>query len=428
MCSIREKASLAVPLTVGILILYFGTLHSSSFDAILIPDTAVDRAIPFIPAFVVPYFTYYVLLLVPLFVIHDSQELRDAAFGYGLIVFTSCIAFFFWPTAISTSFTDPLIRGLLAIDRPRNACPSLHASLSLFCALCTQRNIQSRIAQYGIWIWTVLVIGSTLLTKRYAVVDIVAGVIFGWIVYRVIFGPSSQEGTDGQVEVGILGIQDRPAGKQGRNTEALGRWDSRKCLRAFAMFVGLTAIGSSVSIWAIAHLSVAGFALGVIATIVSLYFLLRLMREGMYRQLLPNRIWNWMSMVLGEFIFLMSFSALGVLHLRRLRSADLRDTGNYGVGSRSRDVMWFLHFVGRIGVSLLEPILVPVSALRFGTPTQRKMICFEYALFFLACSILLRTFSLRALFLVWILPIVLTGIFSAVRDSIQQIPYALERY
>jgi len=133
-------------------------------------------------------------------------------------------------------------------------------------------------------------------------------------------------------------------------------------------------------------------------------------------------------MVLGEFIFLMSFSALGVLLLRRLRSADLRDTVNYGVGSHSRHVMWFLHLVGRIGVLLLEPILVPVSALRFGSATQRKMICFEYALFFLACSILLRTFSLRALFLVWILPIVLTGIFSAVRDSIQQIPYALERY
>ena len=429
MCSIREKAALGVPLTLGILIFYFGTLHSSFFDAIPIPDTAMDRAIPFIPAFVVPYFSYYFLLLTPLFVIHESRELRDAAFGYGLIVFTSCIAFFFWPTAISTSYTDPLIRGLLAIDRPRNACPSLHASLSLFCALCTRRNLQSALARYGLWIWTLLVIASTLLTKRHAAVDIAAGVIFGWIVYRLIFGPIYQEGTASQVKVENLGIQDRLAGKLGRNIEALGRYDSSKFLREFAIFVSLAAIGSSISIWAIAHLTVAGFAVGVATTMVSLYSLLRLMREGTYRQLLPSCNWNWISMVLLGFFLLMSFSAFRVLHLRHLRSScDPRDAGEYRVDSLSRHVMWFLHFVGRIGVSLLNLILIPVLALRFGSATQRKLICSEYALLFLVCSVLLRTFSVRSLFLVWILPAVLTGIFAAILSSVQQVPENADQY
>ena len=413
MCSIREKAFLAVPLTLGILILYFGTLHSLFFDAISIPDTAVDRAIPFIPGFVVPYFSYYLLLLTPLLVIHESQELRDTAFGYWLIVFVSCIAFFFWPTAISTSYTDPLIRGLLAIDRPRNACPSLHASLSLFCALCTRRNLQSQIARYGLWIWTLLVVASTLLTKRHAVVDIAAGVMLGLIVYRLIFGPIYLE---------TPGIRDGPAEKPRGNTEALGRYDSRKCFREFAIFVTLAAIGSSISIWAVAHSTVTMFAVGVVTTIVSLYSLLRLMHEGMHRQLLPNRHWNWISMVLLGFIFLVSFSALRVRHLRYLRyPSDPRDADEYRIDSRSQHVMWFLHFVRRIWVSLLNPILIPASALRFGSATQRKLVCSEYALLFLVCSVLLRTFSVRSLFLVWILPMVLTGIFAAIRGSIQQV-------
>lgn len=107
MSSLREKVALAVSLTFAILVLYFCTLHSGYFNAILIPDTAVDRAIPFIPAFVFPYFSYYLLLLTPLFVIHQSRDARDTAFGFGLIVFTSCVAFIFWPTAISTSYTHP---------------------------------------------------------------------------------------------------------------------------------------------------------------------------------------------------------------------------------------------------------------------------------------------------------------------------------
>ncbi len=420
MCSIREKAALAVPLTLGILILYFGTLHSSFFNAFPIPDTAVDRAIPFLPVFVVPYFSYYLLLLTPLLVIHESQELRDAAFGYALIVFTSCVAFFFWPTAISTSYTDPLIRGLLAVDRPRNACPSLHASLSLFCALCTRRNLQSPIARYGLWIWTVLVVSSTLLTKRHAAVDIAAGVVIGWIVYRLIFEPIHQGVAESTAIFDDLKIRVHPAGKPGRDSEALRRFDSRRCLREFAIFATLAPMGSSISIWAIAHSTVMALAVGVVTSIVSLYSLLLLLHEGMHRQLVPNRRWNWIITASLGSIFLMSFSAFQVMHLRRFRfPGDPRDADRYRVGGRSRHTNWPAHFVQLMQVLLVKPVLMPVSALRFGCGTQRKLICSEYALLFLVCSFLLRTFSLRALFLVWILPVMLTGIFAAVRCSIR---------
>ena len=153
--------------TASILILYFGSLYSTVFDPILIPNTRVDRAIPFLPIFVIPYFSYYFFLPLPLFIIRDLESFRETAFGIGMIVLVSCVIFFFWPTAITTSYTDPLLRPLLAVDRPWNACPSLHASLTLFCALTMHRHIQSKAGRSALWGWTTLIIASALFTKRH---------------------------------------------------------------------------------------------------------------------------------------------------------------------------------------------------------------------------------------------------------------------
>jgi hypothetical protein len=262
----------------------------------------------------------------------------------------------------------------------------------------------------------VLVIASTLLTKRHAAVDIAAGVVFGWIVYRLIFAPVHQGAAESAAIVDDLEIRDHPAGKPGPDTEALGRFDSRRCLREFAMFVTLAAMGSSISIWAIAHSTVMALAVGAVTSAVSLNSLLLLLHEGIHRQLVPNRRWNWIITVLLGSIFLMSFSAFQIMHLRLLRfPGDRRDADRYRVDSRSRHTNWPAHFVRLMRVLLV----MPVSALRFGSASQRKFICSEYALLFLVCSFLLRTFSLRALFLVWILPMLLTVIFVAVRCSIR---------
>jgi membrane-associated phospholipid phosphatase len=189
MNALREKVIVAAIVTASILIFYFGSLYSTVFDPVLIPNTRVDRAIPFLPIFVIPYFSYYFFLLSPLFIIRDLESFRETAFGMGTIVLISCVVFFFWPTAITTSYTDPLLRALLAVDRPRNACPSLHASLTLFCALMMHRHIRRKAGRSALWGWAALIIASTLFTKRHAVIDIAVGMAFGWSVYQWIIAP-----------------------------------------------------------------------------------------------------------------------------------------------------------------------------------------------------------------------------------------------
>src|SRR5262249_57598594 len=88
-------------------VLYFGTLHVRLFAARVLPPTAVDTAIPFVPLFVIPYLSFFLLVLLPLWLISDRRELRGAAFGDGVIVAISSLAFFFWPTPIPYSGVPP---------------------------------------------------------------------------------------------------------------------------------------------------------------------------------------------------------------------------------------------------------------------------------------------------------------------------------
>ncbi len=421
MSSSREKAALTALLTVEVLVLYFATLHSSFFNSIPMPVTAVDRAIPFAPLFVVPYFSFYLLVLTPLFVTNDPREFRDVAFGFGLIVFTSSVAFFFWPTAISTSYTHPLLRGLLAIDLPRNACPSLHASLSLYCALCARRRLQTAFSRYVLWIWTLVVIASALLTKRHAAVDIAAGAGLAWIVYSLMFRPIHAEAAGSEVVLETLCIRNRPMEKTPEEIEAPGRPDAGRRFQDFAIFVTLAAIGFSISIWALALPSVTAFAAGVLMTAVALHSFPLLLQEGMHGLPLSSRRWNWIISALLGAAFLMSFSAYRVLHIRYHRHlGDPRNPDDCHNHSHSRPMVWFLYFVWLTCGSLLYMILIPVVALKYGSATQRKLICTEYAFLFLIYSILLRAFSLRDLFLVWILPLLLAGTFTVIRGFTQR--------
>jgi fatty acid desaturase len=63
--------------------------------------------------------------------------------------------------------------------------------------------------------------------------------------------------------------------------------------------------------------------------------------------------------------------------------------------------------------------LIPVLALKYGSPAQRKLICVEYTILVSIYSVLLRTFSYRDLFVVWVVPLLLMGAMTAIRGFTQ---------
>jgi fatty acid desaturase len=415
-----EKAGLFALLSVSVTLLYFGTLHCSLFAATLVPLTDLDRAIPFAPSFIAPYLSFFLLVLIPLFVIADPRELRNVAFGFSLIVAVSSLVFLFWPTTISDSNTHPLLSKLLALDSERNACPSLHASLALYCTLCAQRRIQAPFARYGLWVWTILVMGSALLIKRHVAIDVAAGAALGCAVYAALFSAHRVEDPDSQPVLETLRIRNRLAREASEDFAALRRHDGRKRAEEFAAFVTLAAIGFLLSVWARSLRFTPMLVAGILVTAVALNTFPLLMHEGMHGVLLPNRRWNWIVSVLLGSAFLMSFTSYRVLHVRHHKYlGDPRDPDDYHNYTHSRPTVWFLHFVRLTLGPLLYVFLIPLLALRHGSAAQRKLICIEYAVLFTLYSALLRAFPVRELLLVWFLPLVLMGMLTAIRGFTQ---------
>ena len=416
----REKTVVFAALAAITAALYFGTLHLPLFEAAVLAPTALDAAIPFVPLFVVPYLSFFLLVLLPLLVISERQDLGDAAFGFGLIVVVSNVAFLFWPTAMPLSDVHPLTRVVVAADLNGNAFPSLHASLALYCALCARRTLRTTLARYSLFLWTSLVVVSALLIKRHLAVDIAAGALLGWATHVTLFRRHRAEAPDSEPVLETLRIRRRLAHEASDGFAAVRRYDGRKRATEFAVFLSLAAAGFWVSIYARSVASAPILAAGIVITAIALNTFPLLVHEGMHGLLFANRRWNWIASVLLGSTFLMSFSAYRVLHLRHHRYlGDPRDPDDYHNYSRSRPVVWGLHFVRLIFGPVLYICLIPVLALKHGSPAQRKLICIEYTLLVSMYSVLLRMFSYRELFVVWIVPLLLMGALTAIRGFTQ---------
>lgn len=73
----------------------------------------------------------------------------------------------------------------IQMDKPLNACPSLHASITLLCSICCiYLLLRSRSRARWIWcglmvVWAVGILWSTLATGQHVFLDIVAGSLLG---------------------------------------------------------------------------------------------------------------------------------------------------------------------------------------------------------------------------------------------------------
>ena len=260
---------------------------------------------------------------------------------------------------------------------------------------------------------------SALLIKRHLAVDIAGGVLLGWATAATLLRPDPAEAPDTEPVVETLRIRKNLAREASNEFAALTRHDGRKRAGELAVFIALASAGMWLSIHA---RSVASTPL--LAAIRSRrprhYYVSVADARRVHGVLFVNRRWNWMASVLLGSTFLMSFSAYRVLHLRHHRYlGDPRDPDDYHNYSGSRPVVWCLHFVRLTVGPLLYVCLIPVLALKHGSPAQRKLICIEYTLLASIYSVLLRAFSYRDLFVVWFVPLLLMGALTAIRGFTQ---------
>lgn len=145
------------------------------------PEVALDRLVPLIPAWAFVYGPLYLfLILVPLFVVRQEEQIRRTLFAYLAVWLAAFAGFLFYPTVaprpthvIGSGFVAWGLRFLYEADPPYNCFPSLHVAHSVVSALTCYR-VHRGLGVAGL-LCAALVGISTLFTKQHYVLDVVSG-------------------------------------------------------------------------------------------------------------------------------------------------------------------------------------------------------------------------------------------------------------
>ena len=179
-------------------------LLSALYFLVQLPDfdyhiihVVLDDKIPFLPAFVIPYVTWYVYVPGMLLYLYGTNRAlyRRTFFTLFCGAFVSLIVFCVYPTAVDLrpdaagpGFFRWVCRIIYASDQPVNVCPSLHCYESLLLHLMCfrhtplSRKTGQRVASA---VTVTLICLSTVCIKQHSVLDLAVGCALAVVVYSV---------------------------------------------------------------------------------------------------------------------------------------------------------------------------------------------------------------------------------------------------
>lgn len=183
--TISLKRTILLLTAILMTLLYFYFNHPTG--AVHILQTEIDKQIPFIPVFALPYIAFLVIFWIA-FIWSYLTSSQFARFAISLIIIyaVSYITYYFYQTYIPRApvpgddLMSKLVIFIYSNDQPYNGFPSTHASLATLLAyysLAMKHRFKWLIVAFS-----ALVIASTFLIKQHYVLDAVSGITLGAIV------------------------------------------------------------------------------------------------------------------------------------------------------------------------------------------------------------------------------------------------------
>ena len=185
---------MALVLVLWVAVPYFVLQRLPVGPATIMPATALERWVPFDERATWLYLSLFALIPLPPLLMASARQLRQYALGVACIGLVSNGCFLALPTSIArpdAGASDAAYRFVLAVDTERNACPSLHASLAVFTALCGERLLRE-LARTGrwraaLWAWTVAILYATLATRQHVLADLAGGALVALLAYLATY-------------------------------------------------------------------------------------------------------------------------------------------------------------------------------------------------------------------------------------------------
>ena len=194
---VRELMTRPQPVTVPMVLLfaiipfYLVIGAAVSGGPVHIPELAIDRAIPVVPAWSPVYASLFLAAILPVMVVHQQEHLDRTIRAFLWMWVIALVCFFFYPTASSRPPRLPAdgfgvwgLRVIYSTDARYNCLPSLHVAQCFLAAFTCWR--VHRGVGVAATLWALLVALSTLFTKQHYVLDAVTGILLAYAAY-VIF-------------------------------------------------------------------------------------------------------------------------------------------------------------------------------------------------------------------------------------------------
>lgn len=153
-------------------------------QGVLLPETAIDRAIPYTDAAIWLYLSFFILIPYA-YLAADAARVRWLARAMALSALACGVVFLLYPTTLAyppvgdgSAWSTQALRMLQSADSTQNCLPSLHGALTLLCvwALCDKRHLlRSALAA----LLGVAICYAIIALRRHVSIDLAAGLAVG---------------------------------------------------------------------------------------------------------------------------------------------------------------------------------------------------------------------------------------------------------
>lgn len=184
---------LALTLTGWLIMYFFINRWEVAYQRRLDFGTEWDRKTPYLPLFAPMYFSTYIFVIQPFFVLSDARQFYIMLISFIAISVLSSLIHATVPSKIerveevTIGGTSGWMLGLFQKTcKPYGNFPSMHVGLSV---PVVAANFMAGGPAVGITIliWGVLIALSTLFTKQHYIVDVLAGMTGGAAIFILVF-------------------------------------------------------------------------------------------------------------------------------------------------------------------------------------------------------------------------------------------------
>ena len=153
----------------------------------------LDSKIPFVPQLALVYFSTYIFVLQPFFILSEARQFYWMLTSFISISVIASLMHAIVPSMIKRNetkeadgFSGQLINLFQKICKPYGNFPSMHVALSVPVVGANYIAAGPYAGSFTL-VWAILIALSTLFTKQHYILDVLAGLVGGILIYFVTY-------------------------------------------------------------------------------------------------------------------------------------------------------------------------------------------------------------------------------------------------